>query len=209
MKLGAVKRLLWTDTRDITADPNIKGAASRKPMQDICRGMLWQRHASAELVLYGPGRGLHHLHPSGRRLTDGEIAQSGRGVTASANEGGDGPAAVFMRASPARTDCPDAASEVYTCHLVTKRGAALRLFCAGRTRVSAGLHDYHPVPDMPQACMAHSARHLMYHHGGNEAEHKYCHDNGNRAAGFRQPQAERRLTDGEPLSVRSRRQSLM
>ena len=85
--LGAVNRMLWTDTRDITADPHTKGAASRKPLHEICGGVLWQRHASAELVLYGPNKGLHHLHPSGRYLTAAEIATSGRDVVASPNTG--------------------------------------------------------------------------------------------------------------------------
>ena len=93
LEQGAVNRLLWTDTRDITADPRTKGAASRKPSHEICSGVYFQRHASAELVLYGPDKGLHHLTKNGRRMTAGEIAQCGRGVMASANEDGDGPAA--------------------------------------------------------------------------------------------------------------------
>ena len=45
------------------------------------------------MALYGPDKGLHHLTKTGRRMTAGEIAQCGRGVMASANEDGDGPAA--------------------------------------------------------------------------------------------------------------------
>ena len=48
LEQGAVTRLLWTDTRDITADPHTKGAASRKPIHEICGGYYDQRHANAE-----------------------------------------------------------------------------------------------------------------------------------------------------------------
>ena len=92
LEQGAVTRLLWTDTRDITADPHTKGAASRKPIHEVCSGVYFQRHANAELVLHGPDKGLHHLAKCGRRMTPGEIAQCGRGVACSANEDGDGPA---------------------------------------------------------------------------------------------------------------------
>ena len=86
LTLGVLERLLWRDTRDITADPHTKGAAPRQPLQEIASGMLFQRHPAAELRLRGPQKGLWQLHPSGRRMTEGEAAQCGRGVRSSANE---------------------------------------------------------------------------------------------------------------------------
>ena len=107
LEWGAITRLLWTDTRDITADPHTKGSASRKPLHEVCGGVLWQRHASAELVLYGPKKGLHHVHQSGRHLTPGELAQSGRDVVASSDDAwysaaqaSAGPVAFFCASDP-------------------------------------------------------------------------------------------------------------
>ena len=88
---GALERLVWKDTRDITADPHTKGSAPRVPLHALASGQLIQQHAAAELMLRGTSKGLHQLTPSGRRMTPGEEAQCGRGVLTSADESGDGP----------------------------------------------------------------------------------------------------------------------
>ena len=51
---GVIKKLIWTDTRDMTADGHTKGSIRRTAIHALMNGSMSIQHKREELILYNP-----------------------------------------------------------------------------------------------------------------------------------------------------------
>ena len=81
MAQGAIAKLIWCDTRDMTADAHTKSSIDRVATHALMTGERHRVHEAKELML-----------PSAiRMISNGEQAQQGLGPASTACNEGDGP----------------------------------------------------------------------------------------------------------------------